>query len=134
MIKTILVPATGSDTDDAVFMSGLAVAGASDLLWPVGTPSLPPRRRSALICVNLRHEASRERQRERQRRALCPRTEAERLQQHSHAHLVREMSAHKVSAFPAQVAVYPGIEGIAGMAGGVNMLEDDEAVVARAHA
>src|ERR1700726_2139126 len=28
MIKTILVPATGSDTDDAVFMSALAVARA----------------------------------------------------------------------------------------------------------
>jgi hypothetical protein len=27
-IKTILAPATGSDTDDAVFMSGLAVTGA----------------------------------------------------------------------------------------------------------
>ena len=40
MIKTILVPATGSDTDDAVFMSGLAVAGASDLLWPVVEPNL----------------------------------------------------------------------------------------------
>ena len=30
MIKTILVPATGSDTDEAVFTSALAVARAFD--------------------------------------------------------------------------------------------------------
>jgi len=62
-----------------------------------------------------------------------PRAESERLQQHSYAHLVREVITHKVAALSAQVAVYLGIEACSWMAGTVDVLQDDEAVVAAGH-
>src|ERR1700747_1502989 len=120
MIPTIALPLT-------------AASAAGQTRVPSVCGMTEGRYLSRFIPALLRHDPARERLRDWNRDAVRPRAEAERLQQHLHAHPMREMRPDQLPGVAAQVPIYPIIQWLIGMTRAVQVFHCDIAVLAIDH-